>query len=69
MHLARLPLHLSSNLFGQPHAMTEADILDVIERFAFAADVARETGFNGVEIDVFYDDEMDELIVSHETYY
>lgn len=36
--------------FGQPRAMTEDEILDVIARFAHAATLARETGFSGVQI-------------------
>jgi 2,4-dienoyl-CoA reductase-like NADH-dependent reductase (Old Yellow Enzyme family) len=35
---------------GRPRAMTEADILDVIERFAHAATTIREAGFTGVQI-------------------
>jgi len=36
--------------FGKPRAMTEAEILDVIARFAHVARTARETGFTGVQI-------------------
>ncbi|MGD1934666.1 MAG: NADH:flavin oxidoreductase/NADH oxidase family protein [Candidatus Phaeomarinobacter sp.] len=36
--------------FGKPRALTEEEILDVIERFAFAAGVAKDTGFSGVQI-------------------
>jgi 2,4-dienoyl-CoA reductase-like NADH-dependent reductase (Old Yellow Enzyme family) len=36
--------------FGEPVAMTEEDILDVIARFARAAEIAREAGFTGVQI-------------------
>ncbi len=35
---------------GNPVAMTEAQILDVITRFAHVATVARDTGFTGVQI-------------------
>ena len=36
--------------FAMPRAMTEADIQDVIERFARAASLAQQAGFNGVQI-------------------
>lgn len=36
--------------FARPRAMTEADILRVVEQFAFAARMARETGFTGVQL-------------------
>ncbi len=36
--------------FGKPRAMTEADILDVIARFARTAAVLKEAGFDGVQI-------------------
>jgi len=36
--------------FGKPRAMTEADILDVISRFARTASVIKSAGFDGVQI-------------------
>lgn len=36
--------------YGRPRELTEAEILAIIRRFAFAATVARETGFGGVEV-------------------
>jgi 2,4-dienoyl-CoA reductase-like NADH-dependent reductase (Old Yellow Enzyme family) len=36
--------------YARPRALTEAGILDVIERFAQAAVIARETGFSGVQV-------------------
>lgn len=36
--------------FAKPRAMTEADILHVIGQFAYAAKMARETGFTGVQL-------------------
>lgn len=43
-------LGLPGKQFGVPEALTEAEILDLIERFGVAAEVARETGFTGVQI-------------------
>ncbi len=36
--------------FGRPRAATEADILDIVERFARSAGVLKQAGFDGVEI-------------------
>lgn len=36
--------------FGAPTAMSEADILDVVERFGRVAETAQATGFTGVQI-------------------
>lgn len=36
--------------FGKPRALTEDEILDIVHRFAFAADIAKDTGFSGVQI-------------------
>lgn len=41
---------LPGKQFGLPEALTEAEILDLIERFGHAAEVAKETGFTGVQI-------------------
>lgn len=41
---------LPGKQFGVPEALTEPEILDLIERFGVAAEVARETGFTGVQI-------------------
>lgn len=43
-------LEMPGGQFGKPRAMTQAEIEDVIARFAFAATMARETGFTGVQI-------------------
>lgn len=47
-----VPLNLGkhSSLFGQPRAMTEADIAEVIARFAETARLAEAAGFDGVQI-------------------
>lgn len=45
-----LPIPGREAYFGHPRAMTEAQIEDVIRRFAFVAEVARDTGFTGVQI-------------------
>jgi 2,4-dienoyl-CoA reductase-like NADH-dependent reductase (Old Yellow Enzyme family) len=39
-----------SKMFAQPRTMTEAEILDVIERFANTAALAEQAGFTGVQI-------------------
>jgi 2,4-dienoyl-CoA reductase-like NADH-dependent reductase (Old Yellow Enzyme family) len=39
-----------SRMFARPHAMTEADIRDVVARFAATAALAACAGFHGVEI-------------------
>ena len=36
--------------FGKPKAMTEADIQDVIERFARSSELCKEAGFSGIQI-------------------
>jgi len=36
--------------YSTPRALGEAEILDLIERFAVAAAIARETGFTGVQV-------------------
>jgi 2,4-dienoyl-CoA reductase-like NADH-dependent reductase (Old Yellow Enzyme family) len=41
---------LPGNKFGTPVALTHEEILDLIDRFAFAAGIARETGFDGVQL-------------------
>ena len=40
------------SFFGTPRAMTEDDILDAIQRFGKAAGLAKEAGFDGVQIHV-----------------
>lgn len=45
-----VPLAMPGGQFGTPRAMREEEILDVVKRFAFAAETARATGFTGVQI-------------------
>lgn len=45
-----VPVEMPGGQFGTPRALEESEILDLIERFAFVAGVARETGFSGVQI-------------------
>ncbi|MBX3491141.1 NADH:flavin oxidoreductase/NADH oxidase family protein [Parvibaculum sp.] len=44
------PLEMPGAQFGDPRAMTGAEIEDAIRRFAHVAAVARDTGFTGVQI-------------------
>ncbi len=43
-------LALPGGRFGKPRALTPPEIRDVIQRFAFAAGVAKQTGFTGVQV-------------------
>lgn len=45
-----IPLKMAGDKFAPPRAMTEAQILDVIRRWAHVARTAREAGFTGVQI-------------------
>lgn len=45
-----IPLSIPGIKFGTPVALTHDEIVDLIERFADAAAVARETGFDGVQL-------------------
>jgi hypothetical protein len=45
-----VPVGLPGKQFGVPEALTEAEILDLIERFGHAAEVAKDTGYTGVQI-------------------
>ena len=39
-----------NKMFNRPRALSEAEIWDVIERFSFSAEMAKEAGFTGVQI-------------------
>ena len=39
-----------NKLFNQPRALTEKEIYDIIDRFAYAAKISKENGFTGVQI-------------------
>lgn len=45
-----VPVGLPGKQFGMPTALTEAEILELVERFGVAAEVAKDTGYTGVQI-------------------
>ncbi|MBT8088096.1 MAG: NADH:flavin oxidoreductase/NADH oxidase family protein [Gammaproteobacteria bacterium] len=45
-----IPLAIPGGRFGKPRALTDDEIRNVIERFAFAAGIAKQTGFSGVQV-------------------
>lgn len=47
---SRIELKMPGGIFGQPEPMTDDDIAAVIAGFGHAAKVAREAGFDGVQI-------------------
>ncbi|MBT8091888.1 MAG: NADH:flavin oxidoreductase/NADH oxidase family protein [Gammaproteobacteria bacterium] len=47
---SNIPLAIPGGRFGKPRALGDAEIRNVIERFAFAAGVAKQTGFSGVQV-------------------
>ncbi len=45
-----IPLGLPGKLFGVPQPLSETEIAELVGRFAVAAGIAKETGFDGVQI-------------------
>jgi 2,4-dienoyl-CoA reductase-like NADH-dependent reductase (Old Yellow Enzyme family) len=45
-----IPLALPGGQFGKPRALTGDEIINLIARFAHAASVAEQTGFDGVQV-------------------
>lgn len=45
-----IPVALPGGRFGKPRALSGDEIRDVIKRFAFAAGIAKQTGFTGVQV-------------------
>jgi 2,4-dienoyl-CoA reductase-like NADH-dependent reductase (Old Yellow Enzyme family) len=39
-----------NKIFNEPRALTEKEIYDIIDRFAYAAKISKESGFTGVQI-------------------
>ncbi|MBV1885641.1 MAG: NADH:flavin oxidoreductase/NADH oxidase family protein [Parvibaculaceae bacterium] len=47
---SEIPLIMPGGQFGKPRKLSGEDILDVIQRFAFAAKTCKEVGFTGVQV-------------------
>lgn len=47
---SEIPLVMPGGQFGVPRALSHDDILDVIQRFAFAAKTCKDVGFTGVQV-------------------
>lgn len=47
---SEIALVMPGGQFGQPRALSGDEILDVIQRFAFAAKTCKEVGFTGVQV-------------------
>lgn len=47
---SEIPLIMPGGQFGTPRKLSGEDILDVIQRFAFAAKTCKEVGFTGVQV-------------------
>ena len=47
---SEVQLQMPGAQFGKPRSLSNEEILDIIQRFAHTASVARETGFTGVQI-------------------
>src|SRR5207237_1383734 len=45
-----VPMSKGFGLFARPRALTEAEIVEIVARFANTAAIAREAGFSGVQI-------------------
>lgn len=45
-----LKMGAASSMFKQPRALTETEILDIIERFGNTAEIMKDAGFTGVQI-------------------
>jgi 2,4-dienoyl-CoA reductase-like NADH-dependent reductase (Old Yellow Enzyme family) len=45
-----VPLALPGKLFGDPAALTEEEIAQIVERFGEASEIAKEAGFTGVQV-------------------
>lgn len=45
-----VPMQGFAGMFGKPRALTDAEIRGLVERYATAARIAKDTGFDGVQI-------------------
>ena len=46
---SEVQLQMPGAQFGKPRSLSDEELLDIIQKFAHTASVARDTGFTGVQ--------------------